>query len=104
MKISSVVAIRVENKEGFSELSDTKKVEIVNGPTTTLEPSQVPSTPRILTAIYDAKTKSFYLRWLYNDNGSSNLEKLSISFLQYDTQVEGVITKGIYLKNSFSNI
>ncbi len=92
------MAIRLENNNGFSELSDAEKVEIVNGPTTLQPNNQVPSTPRILTAIYDAKTKSFYLRWLYNDNGSSNLEKLSISFLQYDTQVEGAFTKGLCLK------
>ena len=53
--------------------------------TTPVDPSLLPSRPRILVAAFNLLNKEFYLKWLINSNGGSNIEELEVKFLKYDT-------------------
>ena len=62
-----------------------------------IDPDLLPSRPRILTAIYDFNTNDFYVKWLLDNNGGSNITQITIRFLTYD--INGVFGSVITRSN-----
>jgi hypothetical protein len=91
----------LSNAFGYGGFSIPRRITIIDEDTTTVKPidQTVPATPRILASVYDAKSKSFYIRWLYSSNGGSDVEKLNVTFLEYGNGlIERTFSKGSFKK------
>jgi len=49
-----------------------------------IDPLLLPSKPRILVSIYDKINSNFYIKWLVDSNGGSELEELNVTFVEYN--------------------
>lgn len=63
----------------------------------------MPSKPRILVAVYDPNKSQFYLKWLLDNNGGSNIEELNVTFLEYNFGSEKTFSKSNFLLNFVKN-
>lgn len=70
--------------------------------TMSVDTSLTPSKPRILLAAYNLLNKEFYLKWLVDSNGGSNIEEIEVKFLKYnssgpvETMVNGKQNKDLF--------
>ena len=83
----------MRNANGYGPYSEPVDLFIYNEPeqpqdeTTVapIDPSLLPSRPRILVTAFDAQRKEFYLKWLLDNNGGSSLTEVNVTFLEYST-------------------
>jgi hypothetical protein len=59
--------------------------------TAQIDQSLLSSKPRVLVAAYDVLNNQFYLKWLLDSFGNSNLVELNVNFLEYNSS--GIIQK-----------
>jgi hypothetical protein len=91
--ISSFVSIKLRNANGYGPYSEPVDLFIYNEPEPTqdettvasIDPSLLPTKPRILVTAFDAQRKEFYLKWLLDNNGGSSLTEVNVTFLEYST-------------------
>lgn len=89
--LRSFISIKLRNANGYSAFSEPVDLYIFNDDnntpsdltTTPVDSSLLPSRPRILVAAYNLLNKEFYLKWLVNSNGGSNIEEVEVKFLKY---------------------
>ncbi len=83
--------IKLRNSNGYGPYSDPYELFIYNDENTLPEEATVapidqlllPSKPRILLSIYDKLNSNFFLKWLLDNTGGSELEELNVTFLEY---------------------
>lgn len=88
----SFIQIRLKNEIGYSIFSDPYDLlnkdeasENDNSTITPIDQSLLPSQPRIQVAAFDYVDKKFYLKWLVDSNGGSAIEKVEVTFLEYNS-------------------
>ena len=69
-----------------------------------IDPSKLPSKPRVLVAAFDVERNTFYLNWLVTNNGGSKIEEVEVSFLELESGVERVSKKSNNLKTLSSSL
>jgi hypothetical protein len=87
----SFIQIRLKNEIGYSIYSDPYDLIIKdeasendNSTITPIDLSLLPSEPRIQVAAFDYVDKTFYLKWLVDSNGGSAIDKVEVTFLDYN--------------------
>ena len=83
--------IKLRNANGYGPYSDPYELIIYNNQVTSqqestsapIDPLLLPSKPRILASLYDKLNGNFYLKWLLDNTGGSELEELNVTFLEY---------------------
>lgn len=91
----------MKNNVAYSDFSNAIQLVISNGPTqdsTTsnpiiVDPSKLPSKPKILAAAFDVERNLFYLNWLVSNNGGSKIEEVEVSFLEYESGLDKITKK-----------
>ncbi len=88
------MSIRLKNSVGYSLYSRSIEILLLNIPSdqvtsqqestsAPIDPSLLPSKPTILVSLYDKLNGNFYLKWLLDNTGGSELEELNVTFLEY---------------------
>ncbi len=90
------MSIRLKNSVGYSQFSGSFEILLLNKPvdqvtsqqestSAPIDPLLLPSKPKILASLYDKLNRNFYLKWLLNNTGGSELEELNVTFLEYSS-------------------
>ena len=90
--LRSFISIRLRNANGYSAFSEAIELlifdenqTISDSTTATVDTSLTPSKPKISVAAYNILDKQFYLKWLVDSNGGSDIEEIEVKFLKYNS-------------------